>query len=235
MQSKWLNRVVCICAMVALLSLCQPGYARSSLKALKETQPGNSPALQQRFPRYRLQLGDSFQALFQFSPDFNQTLVVQPDGYIALKEVGDLHVAGLTLPEVHRLLVEKYSAILKNPVITLVPEDLDKSYFIASGEVAKPGKYQLRAPITVIEALAIAGGLAPDRAKLSQVVLFRREGGRLAPGQVINIKKMLNHRNLAEDLYVHPGDLLYVPQNRLSKFHQILPTSGVGMEMMPTY
>jgi polysaccharide export outer membrane protein len=221
--------------VAALFALCLSGYASGRLNQPLKNQPVSNPTLQRRFPRYRLQLGDSFEALFQFSPSFNQTLVVQPDGYIALKEMGDLHVAGLTLPEVHRLLLEKYSKILKNPVITLMPKDLDKSYFIASGEVAKPGKYQLRAPITVIEALAIAGGLAPDRAKLSQVVLFRRKGGRLAPGQVINIKKMLNRRDLAEDLYVHPGDLLYVPQSRLSKFHQIIPTSGVGMQMMPTY
>jgi polysaccharide export outer membrane protein len=177
-----------------------------------------------------LRPGDSFDVSFQFSPEFNQTLMVQPDGFVSLREVGDLHVSGLTLSEVKNAVKAKYSAILKQPVVSIAPKDLEKSYFIAIGEVTRPGKYEIRGPITVTEALAIAGGLAPDRAKTSDVVLFRKKGDALEPGEVINVKKLLKKRDLSEDVYLKPGDLLYVPQNTWSKIHSVIPTPGVGMQ-----
>jgi protein involved in polysaccharide export with SLBB domain len=64
-------------------------------------------------------------------------------------------------------------------------------------------------------------------------VLFRREGNALAQGKVIDVKKLLKHRDLREDVYLHPGDLVYVPQNTWSKIHQLIPTPGVGMSVYP--
>lgn len=224
-------------AFVVVFLSCGPVFAAaqaSQTVAVSTTRHSSaSPALHQRDPRYTLNSGDIFDLDFQFSPEFNQTLTVQPDGFVSLREVGDVHVSGLTLPEVQKVVEAKYSTILKQPVISVVPKDLEKSYFIAMGEVEKPGKYELRGPITVTEALAIAGGLAPDRAKHSQVVLFRREGDTLAQGEVIDVKKMLKHRDLREDVYLKPGDLLYVPQNTWSKIHQLIPTPGLGMSMYP--
>jgi polysaccharide export outer membrane protein len=180
-----------------------------------------------------LRSGDSFDINFEFSPEFNQSLIVQPDGYVSLREIGDIHVSGLTLPEVQQLLKTKYAGILTRPDISVTPKDLDKSYFIATGEVSKPGKYELRGDITVTEALAIAGGFSPDRAKHSEVVLFRKEGDSLGQGKVFNVKQMLKSRDLSEDVYLRPGDLLYVPQNKWSKLRQVLPTPGVGMQVIP--
>lgn len=221
--------------LAATLLACGTGVASAQTSRTPAVVPASSanPSLQHRNPRYTLHSGDIFDLDFQFSPEFNQTVTVEPDGFVALREVGDLHVSGLTLPEVQKLVQAKYSTILKQPVISVTPKDLEKSYFIAMGEVARPGKYELRGPITVTEAIAIAGGLSPDRAKHSQVVLFRRIGNTLAPGEVVDVKKMLKKRNLSEDVYLQPGDLLYVPQNAWSKIHQMVPTPGFGMSMYP--
>jgi len=225
------NRKPWAAALLLCAAVAAGGETKQSA-AVAEPASAN-PSLHQRFPRYTLRPGDSFDLNFQFSPEFNQTLVVQPDGFISLKEVGDAHVSGLTLPQVQELVEKKYSSILKQPVISVTPKDLEKSFFIAMGQVARPGKYELRGPITVTEAIAVAGGLAPDRGKDSQVVLFRREGNTLAQGQVIDVKKLLKHRDLREDVYLHPGDLVYVPQNTWSKIHQVIPTPGVGMSIYP--
>lgn len=223
-----------ISAVLALLFCSVRGLPAQTVKAVSASSiSARSPSLQQRYPRYALHPGDSFDLNFQFSPEFNQTLMVQPDGFVSLREVGDLHVSGLTLPEVEKAVKAKYSTILKQPVISVTPKNLEKSYFIAMGEVMRPGKYEIRGPITVTEALAIAGGLAPDRAKTSEVVLFRKNGDTLEPGEVVNVKKLLKERNLSEDVYLKPGDLLYVPQNTWSKIHQIIPTPGVGMSVYP--
>ena len=67
------------------------GAASSSASA---GLPTAVPGLQQRNPRYRLRKSDSFDVDFAFSPELNQTVAVQPDGYVTLKEVGSIYVEG---------------------------------------------------------------------------------------------------------------------------------------------
>lgn len=226
-------RSIPLVAAVFLCGLVSTAAQNQNPNPVASPSQNRSSSLQERYPRYTLRSGDSFDLNFEFSPEFNQSLTVQPDGFVSLREIGDIHVSSLTLPELQKVLETKYGSILKQPVISIIPKDLEKSYFIATGEVGKPGKYELRGEITVTEAIAIAGGLAPDRAKHSEVVLFRREGDTLGPGKVMDLKKMLKKRDLSEDVYIKPGDLLYVPQNAWSKMRQLIPTPGVGMEMIP--
>ena len=125
-----------------------------------------------------------------------------------------------------------YANILHDPVIAVSLKDFEKPYFIASGEVAKPGKYDLRSDLTVTEAVAIAGGF-DEKSKPSQVVLFRPVSGGGFEAKLINVKKLLASRNLSEDIRLQPGDMLYVPQNALSKIRPFLPTSGVSAYLGP--
>jgi polysaccharide export outer membrane protein len=163
----------------------------------------------------------------EFSPEFNQTVVVQPDGYITLKGAGSLHAEGQTVPELTETIKTAYSKTLHDPVIAISPKDFEKPYFIATGQVEKPGKYELRSDLTVTEAVALAGGFT-EKSKHSQVVLFRplAQGGYEA--KLVNVKKLLKERNLSEDLQVQPGDLVFVPQNQFSKIRPFLPTSSMG-------
>jgi polysaccharide export outer membrane protein len=119
--------------------------------------------------------------------------------------------------------VENFNKFLK---------DFEKPYFIAAGQVAKPGKYDLRSDLTVTEAVAIAGGFN-DKAKHSQVVLFRPLRGGGYEAKLLNVKKLLATRNLSEDVQLQPGDMLYVPQNELSKIRPFLPTSSMGAYYNP--
>ena len=122
--------------------------------------PGNQePAFQERFPRYRLRTGDILDLNFPFTPEFNQSVVVQPDGYINLRGIGEIRVQGKTTPEVVEALRAAYGRILRDPEVTVELKDFEKPYFIVGGEVAKPGKYDLRGDTTVVEAVTIAGGV----------------------------------------------------------------------------
>ena len=188
---------------------------------------GAAPALQERNPRYHLRRGDSFDLDFAMTPEFNQTVAIQPDGYVALKGVGSLYVEGKTVPELTESLKTAYAKILHDPVIAISLKDFEKPYFIASGQVAKPGKYDLRGDLTVTEAVAIAGGF-DDKSKHSQVVLFRPVPGGGFEAKLINVKKLLASHNLSEDVQLQPGDLLYVPQNAFSKIRPFIPTSGIS-------
>ncbi len=122
---------------------------------------------------------------------------------------------------VERAVETKYAGILNEPVVGVELKDFLKPYFLAQGEVAKPGKYDLRGGVKLSEALAIAGGFG-QHAKHSQVLLFRREGEQVEVKQ-IDVKKMLNGKKINEDVDLRPGDMVFVPQNRISKISPFIP------------
>lgn len=191
-----------------------------------------TPGLHERNPRYQLRRGDTFDLDFELSPEFNQTVAVQPDGYVTLKGVGSIYIEGQTVPELTETVKAAYAKILHDPVITVALKDFEKPYFIAAGQVAKPGKYDLRSDLTVTEAVAIAGGFN-DKAKHSQVVLFRPVPSGGYEAKLLNVKKLLASRNLSEDVHLQPGDMVYVPQSVMSKIRPYLPTSSMGAYYNP--
>ncbi|MGA9304202.1 MAG: polysaccharide biosynthesis/export family protein [Candidatus Sulfotelmatobacter sp.] len=208
---------------------------KAETKAVMSENAGNAsvgPTLQQRYSRYKLEFGDQFDVSFELSPEFNQTVTVQPDGYITLRGAGDVHVVGQTVPQLTETLRQAYGKILKDPVISVVLKDFEKPYFIADGQVGKPGKYELRGETTLTQAIAMAGGFQ-DSAKHSQVLLFRRVDSDWVSAKIINVKEMEKKGDLHEDPYLHPGDMLFVPKNRLSKIKPFLPTASMGSYISP--
>jgi polysaccharide export outer membrane protein len=80
------------------------------------------------------------------------------------------------------------------------------------------------------QAIAIAGGFQ-DSAKHSQVLLFRRVNSDWVSAKIINVKEMERKGNLHEDPYLYPGDMVFVPKNRLSKIKPFLPSSSMGTSL----
>jgi protein involved in polysaccharide export with SLBB domain len=214
----------------------RPGAVRLADGAI--TQPGKvggkgDPAFGgERHPLYRLSKSDVLDVNFTFSPDFNQSLTVQPDGFVALKGAGTLLVEGLTVPEVQQAVAGAYRSFLREPEVTVTLKDFDKPYFLASGEVARPGKYELRGDLTAAEAVAIAGGFT-QQARHSQVVVFRRISAYVAESHVLDLKKMLGSHDLSEDFHLQPGDFIYVPQSRISKIRKFVPTNSMSWYVNP--
>jgi polysaccharide export outer membrane protein len=190
------------------------------------------PLLQHRNPRYQLCVSDVLDLDFPFTPEFNQTVTVQPDGYISLRGMEALYVEGKTLPELTQMLQGAYGKILHDPVISIVLKDFAKPYFIVGGQVSHPGKFELRGDTTVVQALEIAGDFNED-AKHSQVYLFRRVSNDWVETRKLDVKKMLHKGNLAEDLHLQPGDMLYVPKSAMAKIKRYIPAPSVGTFLSP--
>lgn len=182
--------------------------------------------------RYRLTPSDVIELTFPYVPEFNQVLTVQPDGYVSLRAVGDMRVQSRTLPEFRQLLYEAYEPILRDPVITIVLREFEKPYFVATGEVKTPGRFELRGATSVTQGLALAGGVT-NMAKHSQVLLFRRYSDELLEVKQIDVKKMLSSKNLSEDYILRPGDMLYVPKSVMSTVRPFLPVPGIGLYLNP--
>jgi polysaccharide export outer membrane protein len=114
-----------------------------------------------------------------------------------------------------------YAHVLHKPIINVDLEDFQKPFFTASGQVGKPGQYELRSDITVAEGLAIAGGMAPT-AK-TQVFLFHRTSDQWYAVREVNMKDILRGKNTNEDATLQPGDMIYVPEKFIANFRKYVP------------
>ena len=212
----WVMGVLILLAPAAVPAGAQDRPNAKPVAAVDDSQGIDEPALQQHGPRYQLSLGDTLDINFRFTPEFNQAVTIQPDGYISLRDISDLRAAGRTVPELTELLKKRYSRILHDPVLTVTLTVFEKPYFIANGELKNPGKYDLRTNTTVLEAVGIAGGFN-EKSKHSEVLLFRRVSDQWMPVKVLNVKEMVKSGNLSEDPRLRPGDMIYVPKNTASK------------------
>lgn len=214
-------------------SLTGAGAGVSSISAAKAGQAGGlgNPLLGgERHPLYRLRPSDVVEISFTVAPEFNQTLTVQPDGYVMLKDAGMVEVQGLNLAEFTAAVQKAYQGYLHDPQVAVLLKDFERPSFIVGGEVGRPGKYELRSDTTVAEAVQIAGGLT-QQAKHSHVILFRRVNDDLVEARLLDLKKMLKQSSLKEDVHLRPGDMVYVPQNTISKVARYMSKPAVSMYM----
>ncbi|MCI0336991.1 MAG: polysaccharide export protein [Acidobacteria bacterium] len=171
--------------------------------------------------RYRLQAGDVIEVQYHFTPEFNDTVAVQLDGYVTLPLIGGIKVYGLTLNQARATLLERAQARLKDPELNIKLREFERLFIMVSGEVERPGRVELRGAMTPIEVLAAAGG-SKERVKHSQVILFRKVNPDWAEAREVDMKKALRKHRLAEDLNLRPGDLVYVPKKRISKVERMM-------------
>lgn len=204
-----------------------PANSSNGVTVLETTQrDSDRPALQHRYPRYKIQRDDVLFLTFSLSPEFNQTVTVQPDGYVNLQGAGSMYIQGMTVPEVTEALKGAYSKILHDPIIDVDLTDFQKPFFIVTGQVGKPGQYDLRYDTTVTEAIAIAGGFTPQ-AK-TQVFLYHRISEGWVEVKKLNLKDILHGKNVNEDAVMKPGDMIFVPEKFITNFRKYVPYSAGG-------
>src|SRR5436190_11234760 len=156
-------------SLFLLIAICIFTSATGAI-AQQQTAPRLTTVTEER---YRLQPGDVLEVQYRYSPEFNQTVTVQPDGYVSLEIGGDLKVAGLTIEETRELILRKASTRLQDPVANIILKEFQKPYFVIAGEVMLPGKIEMRERVTALQAIMLAGGMK-EGARSSQVVVFRR-------------------------------------------------------------
>jgi polysaccharide export outer membrane protein len=182
--------------------------------------------------RYRLQPGDVLEIQYRYSPEFNQTVTVQPDGYITLEVGGDLKVAGMTVDQTRQAILKQASTRLQDPIATVILKEFQKPYFVVAGEVAQPGKIEMRERVTAIQAIMLAGGMK-ESAKSSQVVVFRKINSDIAEVKLLNLKTMRRTSDLENDLTLQPGDMVFVPRDKISKIERFMRVASVAAFMAP--
>jgi polysaccharide export outer membrane protein len=188
----------------------------------------------ERNPRYRICRDDILLLSFPLSPELNQKVTVQPDGFISLQGARDIHVEGLTVPDAVEAVKKAYASMLHDPIVDVDLADFQKPFFTVLGQVGKPGQYDLRYDITVTQAIAVAGGFAAT-AK-TQVFLYRAVSSNWAEVRELKIKDILHGKNISEDVHLRPGDMIYVPENTITNFRKYVPyTVGISPPFVRTY
>src|SRR5438034_9630177 len=98
---------LCLTFVFGILLIASPRAGLSNVSI----QSNQEPSFQERYPRYRLRAGDVLELNFPFSPEFNQSVGVQPDGYITLRGIGELRAQDRTTRDVVESLRRAYSTL----------------------------------------------------------------------------------------------------------------------------
>ena len=182
--------------------------------------------------RYTLNPGDVLDIQYRYTPEFNQTVSVQPDGYVSLQIGGDVKVGGRDLGQVRKLILAKVRTQLESPELTVILKEFQRPYVVVAGEVVQPGKLEMREKLTAVQAVLMAGGFK-DSAKSSQILVFRKLNADTAEVRSLNFKTLTRTRDLENDLTLQAGDMILVPRNRISKLERYVRIASLATFLNP--
>lgn len=135
-------------------------------------------------------------------------VVVRPDGMVTLALINDIRAAGLTPEQFRASVVAAAGKFVQGPTVDVVVKQINSRKIFLTGEVAKPGAYPLSSRMTVMQAIALAGGLT-EYANKGRVTILRTEGDKTVVLRV-HYGNILDGRNLQQNYDLKPGDVVTV-------------------------
>jgi polysaccharide export outer membrane protein len=183
-------------------------------------------------PVYTLHTGDVIALNYRYTPEFNQTVTVQPDGSVNLNIVGDVQVEGKSVDQVRKRVVALASARLNHPELSISLVHFQAPSVVVAGEVDRPGKYNLNESTTALQAIMLAGGFK-DSARDTKVYLFRRINADDAEVRKLNLHNIKNQADLERDTELEPGDMLLVTRNRMEHLSRFMKATNLGVFLNP--
>lgn len=143
-------------------------------------------------------------------PEMSRDVSVRPDGKISLPLIGDLQASGLTPPELEAKIVEGLREFVSSPEVTVIVKEIKSRKFNIVGQVNNSGTFPLVNTMTVLDAIAAAGGFT-DFAKKKKIYVLRT----VATGSPIripfNYKDVIRGKNSYQNVNLEPGDTIVVP------------------------
>lgn len=143
-------------------------------------------------------------------PEISRNVVVRPDGKISLPLVGDLRASGRTPVQLQDDIKAQLSNYLANPEVTVILQEARSQKFNILGEVEHPGSYPLSRSMTVLDAIAVAGGLR-DFAKGRKIYVLRVKDDGLRERLMFNYKEVIKGQSLRQNVELRPRDTVVVP------------------------
>jgi polysaccharide biosynthesis/export protein len=169
---------------------------------LKPTYATN-PAI----PEYRLGPEDVIEVFVWKQPELTTTVVIRPDGRISLPLTNELEASGKTAIQLQKEITDKLREYITQPMVNVIVKQVNSLRISVLGEVRKPDVYRIKNQVTVLDAIAMAGGFT-DLARPNHVIVIRN--GPSGPQRIkINVKEVVADNSKAP-FYLQPLDTVYV-------------------------
>ena len=172
-------------------------------------QPPQLPAGAQLPTGYVIGPDDVLAIVFWRDKDMSTETTVRPDGKITLPLINEVQAAGLSPEQLRDSLQTAAAKYIEDPNVSVVVKAINSRKVFITGQVAKAGAYPLSGPTTVMQLIALAGGLN-EYADSKHILIMRNEGGKPV-AYPFNYKDVLNRKNLKQNIELKPGDTIVVP------------------------
>jgi polysaccharide export outer membrane protein len=156
---------------------------------------------------YRIGLEDVIDVAVWRDPDLSRVVPVRPDGFISLPMAGEVLAAGKTPRELEVEIHKALKAYVQEPRVTVIVHEINAPRVYVTGEVSRPGMYPMRGHVSVLQAIALAGGFS-DFADKRNIMIIRRDG----KGMSVNYTDLVATRDdQRASVWLMPGDTVVVP------------------------
>jgi polysaccharide export outer membrane protein len=192
----------------SLLLSAPPAWAQQPATTTAATADRQQSAQSARPDDYRLQAGDKLRVEVYKDAQLSQSVQIRPDGKITLPLVGDVAALGVTPIELRERLTTALKDYMNNPVVTVIVVEATAPTAYVVGEVNHPGPVTLQPNMTVLQALAVAGGLK-DFADAKNIRILRKSvtGQTAVP---FNYRDAIRGTG-SNSVLLQPGDTVVVP------------------------
>ncbi len=157
---------------------------------------------------YRIGKEDVIEVVVFREPELSRVVPVRPDGKISLPLAGEMDAAGKTAAELQGGIAKVLAAYVREPAVSVLVREINASRVFVLGEVVRPGGFPLRGPMSVVQAIAIAGGRTPYAG--DRVVWLREKQDGKTEKATLSFRDLVKGEESGE-LWLASGDVLYVP------------------------
>jgi polysaccharide export outer membrane protein len=191
--------------------MVRPGRAAMAgllLAACASSRQSERPPDRPEAGEYRIGREDVLEVVVWHEPELTRVVPVRPDGKISIPLAGEVEAAGKTPSELQAGLTKALAPFVQDAAVAVLVREINAARVYVLGEVGKPGGFPLRGPMTVMQAIALAGGRS-EFAK-DEVVWLREEAGGKTRRVSLSFDELVKGE-VAGALWLRPGDVLYVP------------------------
>jgi polysaccharide export outer membrane protein len=195
----------------AFVNAQTPAAGKDKKAANPPAQTSNPPAQAATTdPSYQIGTEDVLAINVWHETEMSRAVPVRPDGKISLPLAGEFQAAGLTPAQLEDAIRTKLQALMQNPQVTVMVQEVRSQRFSIMGEVNKPGAYPLNGRMTVLEAIAAAGGLR-DFAKTKKMYILRRTPDGATARVKVDYKGMVEGKVDDPAMTLQARDTIVVP------------------------
>ena len=225
--------ITCMFLMLLLVACNSGGGVRKAAAGVAGGLPPPDTALSsgvfQGAMEYRIGAQDLLTISVLSVPELNKDVRVKSNGQVTLPLIGVIMAGGRTIPELEGDLARKYSdGYLQRPQVSVFVKEFTSQRVTLEGAISKPGIYPINGRMTLIQAIAVAGGLDDKIADTSGIVLIRQVNGKRMAA-AYDLRQV--RKGVLEDPMIYGGDIITVEQSAsktaMRRFIETLPLLGV--------